>query len=302
MKSETIRRRQSVAAVLSRIVLQINAKCCGPLWHVALETEKTYPLFAGPTMVVGIDVYLTLDKELYFGFAASLNPHCTEYFSTASPLDMSMSMTSQDMSVKVQLALRDALLRFVKRNEDMLPEHVIVYRGSVNQDQWSRIKATEIQAIQNVLESISSGAVEASLAKEEAYRPHLVFVAISQRTGTRFFLPKADQATVGNPEPGTVIDSHIVNPTNTHSFYLINQCVSKGTAVPTQFTILHDSDQLPLSALQNVTYRLSFLYFNVTGSIRVPAPAMYARKVAQFVGSAVHADIHKRLLTTFFYL
>ena len=305
VKSETIRRRQSIAAVLSRIVLQINAKCCGSLWHVALEVKETHPLFAGPTMVVGIDVFTSPENEKYFGFAGSLNMHCSEFFSTAGALDTSTpENTAQDLSVKIQIAFRDALLHFARRNEKMLPEHVIVYRGSVNQDQWLRIRATEIQAIQQVLESFKNGqgAIKSAPPREDVYEPHLTFVAIAQRTGTRFFQTSPNQTSVKNPEPGTVIDSPVISPPNTHSFYLISQSVTKGTAVPTQYTILHDSYQVPLTSLQNLTYRLSFMYFNVTGSIRVPAPAQYAKKIAQFVGTAVRTDIHQRLLTTFFYL
>jgi len=293
VKSETIRRRQSIAAILSRIVLQINAKFCGPLWHIDLNTQQTKPVFARPVMVIGIDVYLSLEGEQYMGFAASLDTMCTEYFSIACAIDAN---AGQNISVKLQSAMRDAILQFTHRNDGVLPEHFIVYRASVFHGEWPLIKAVEVESILKVIRAVGEGAVVGA-----PYAPKLTFVTIAKRVGMRFFAPSPNQHNIKNPEPGTVVDCQ-ANRSDMYDFYLINQAVLKGTASPTYYAVLHDDAKVEPNVLQNLTYRLSFLYYNFTGSVKMPAPAQYAKKIAHLVGTAVKAEPNKRLLCTFFYL
>eukprot|EP00404_Azadinium_spinosum_P033139 CAMPEP_0180565470 /NCGR_PEP_ID=MMETSP1037_2-20121125/5563_1 /TAXON_ID=632150 /ORGANISM="Azadinium spinosum, Strain 3D9" /LENGTH=772 /DNA_ID=CAMNT_0022582443 /DNA_START=146 /DNA_END=2465 /DNA_ORIENTATION=+ len=289
VKSETVRKRQSIAAVLTRIVLQINAKLCGPLWHISLETPLTHPLFNYPTMIIGIDVYQSCEGNQYLGFVASLNHSCTEYYSMASALDM--DRTWESMSLKIQAYTRDALLHFSRWNDGILPTHIVVYRASINEEDWRSVKAMEKRRF----EGCGGG-------NKEPYEPHLTFVAISRRVGMRFFSPSPDRNNITNPEPGTVIDSSDINRPDTRSFYLINQAVSKGTACPTHYTVMFDSADLAPDIIHNLTHRLSFLYFNNTGSVKMPAPAQYAKKIATLIGTAVREDPNKRLQTSLFYL
>lgn len=46
-------------------------------------------------------------------------------------------------------------------------------------------------------------------------------------------------------------------------------------------------DRYPVEAIQTLTYKLAFLYYNFPGGIRLPAPAQYAKKLAHLMGTAV---------------
>jgi len=88
-----------------------------------------------------------------------------------------------------------------------------------------------------------------------------------------------------NPEPGTVVDREI---TTGRDFYLISQKTLQGTASPTHYFILAYYskteagyiDAIPnetvIKKIELLTYRLSYLYYNWTGSIKVPSPIQYA--------------------------
>merc|ERR1719454_1832552 len=253
-------------------------------------------------MVIGLDVYQSYEGdrvERFVGFAASLDTRCAEYFSIASLLDEQDWRGS--MSVKIQEFLREAVVQFTRRNAKMLPEHFIVYRASSDEDQWSAIRQTEVEAINQFISSMN----ELDVAGMQ-YKPSLTFVAISKHTLMRLFLlPEAEKGAeknVKNPEPGTIIDCKATARPDAISFYLVNQAAGKGTANPTHYVVLHDTANVQPLALQSLTYRLSYLYFNFTGSVKMPAPAQYAKKIAHLIGTAVRTDPHKRLLTTFFYL
>jgi hypothetical protein len=319
VKSDTIRKRTQIAAVLSAIALQINAKCCGPLWQVQVKTELTKPYFESATMVVGIDVYTSLDGTKWLGFAASLDTHCTEYYSWASELKLDESQASQEgttsfrtiISMKLQQAMAQALHRFATRNEQVLPSFIIVYRSSVRLSEEEAVRATEVEAVLTVLKATSAMSKRGS---GTAYEPRLTFVAITNSEAMRFFT-NANGANAGasaesrsskqeNPEPGTVVDSPVVSRSSALNFWLINQSASKekGTVAPTHYAVWYDTANVPVTSLQNLTYRLSFLYYNIWMSIRLPAPAQYAKKVARHIGKYVKAEPNDRLRTGFFYL
>jgi len=312
VRSETIRKRQSIAAILSRIVLQINAKFCGPLWYVDLESPITAPLMTVPTMVIGLDVFHSYEGEsveTYLGFAASLDNQCATYFSRASRLEKQDWRMS--ISEKIQEFTREAILQFTRRNGKSLPEHFIIYRASASEDQWPAIRETEVDAFElffssmNQLDVVGHGSSSVDEPAFVKYTPTLTFVAITKNTHMRFFAssdsPDAN-ASIKNPDPGTIIDGPMTARSDVINFYLVNQAASKGTAKPSHYTVLYDTANVQPLALQSLTYRLSYLYFNFTGSVKMPAPAQYAKKIAHMIGTAVRTDPHKRLCCSFFYL
>lgn len=86
-------------------------------------------------------------------------------------------------------------------------------------------------------------------------------------------------------------------------FFLVSQCVNQGTVTPTNFNVI-DFDRFGISPdkLQILTYKLCHMYFNWSGTIRVPAPCQYAHKLAFLTSQSLHRSAHPNLDTLLHFL
>ena len=60
-------------------------------------------------------------------------------------------------------------------------------------------------------------------------------------------------------------------------FFLFSQFVTHGTAWPTRYIVVRD-DGMFREKLQSLTYKLTHMYYNCTGTVRVPAPCKVIQK------------------------
>jgi aubergine len=74
-----------------------------------------------------------------------------------------------------------------------------------------------------------------------------------------------------NPAPGTVIDRDIVSH-DSYDFFMISTTSRQGVASPTHYVIVYDSIQKDAALIHSLTYKLCYTYYNVSGSIKIPAP------------------------------
>ncbi|KAF4533201.1 hypothetical protein B566_EDAN001743 [Ephemera danica] len=54
--------------------------------------------------------------------------------------------------------------------------------------------------------------------------------------------------------------------------------------------------------IQRFTYKMTHLYYNWSGTVRVPAPVQYAHKLAQLVGQNIHRVPHNELDDLLYFL
>ena len=296
VRSDTIRKRQSIGSILHKVVQQINAKFCGPLWQI-IPKDSEDPAFVDfkkrPFMIFGIDVYLTFEGVRWLGISATLDKVFSQYYSMAAELEKgSVQRWRTSLSVELQRIFRDALNAFTDCNDGILPETIVVYRASVNQEEWPLVDAIEMQALLQV--------VTAAAKLQKGYSPKVVVIGIARKTDMRIF--KGDKENIRNPEPGTVVDDPVVCPGPTPEFFLLSQAIAKGSAVPTHYTVLINQAELSLQLIENLTNRLCLMYYNVPNAVRVPAPVLYATKIAAFCGNVIKKPPRPRLQRTLFFL
>ena len=87
-----------------------------------------------------------------------------------------------------------------------------------------------------------------------------------------------------------------------YDFFLISQSVRQGTVNPTSYNVIEDTSGLRPDHIQKLTYKLTHLYYNWPGTVRVPAPCQYAHKLAFLVGQSLHRKPREELADLLYFL
>jgi len=260
LQAKVIRNQKIMMNVVTNIAMQINCKLGGELWRVQIPLKNL--------MVIGIDVYHETVKKSNscVGFCATINPHLTRYYSRAIFQSAGQELVHQ---------LRPCMVAAIKKYKEMnnaLPETIIVYRDGVGDGQLEIVLEEEVSQIRSAFGDLPD------------YKPRLAVILVKKRIHTRFFMPSNRGLT--NPPAGACVDSGCVMSARPN-FFLVPQSVRQGTVTPTHFNVLYDDTGLQPNHMQRLTFKLTHLYYNWPGTVRVPAPCQYAHKIAFLAGQNV---------------
>ena len=247
----------------TKIAIQIAAKVGGEPWWVDIPLKGT--------MVCGYDTHHdTTKRGRSFGaFLASLNDRFSKWFSKADAHDK-----LDEVSTQVAVNMIEALETYRKVN-DRLPERVLIYRDGVSEGMIEHVYKNELKNIKERVEALDG-------------KIRFAMILVNKSVGARFFMRSTDNNFI-NPPPGTVID-HAVTRQDRYDFYLISQSTRQGTISPTYYNIIHDEVGFGPEIHQKMAYKLCSLYYNWSGTVRVPAPCQYAHKLAKLCGENMHAQ------------
>jgi aubergine-like protein len=211
----------------------------------------------------------TAKRGLNYGaFLASMNDKFSSWYSKADAYDQ----TSQ-VSTQLAEALTDSLKKYHEIN-GIYPDRVFIYRDGAGEGMLSSICDTELGMMRDAIKQVS-----------ESIR--LTMIIVNKRCGARFYMRHNNSFT--NPPPGTAID-RVVTRDKRFDFYLISQSTRNGTVAPTYYNIIHDESNMAPELHQMLAYKLSLMYYNWSGTVRVPAPCQYAHKLAALCGEHLHAQ------------
>ncbi|KAL8604204.1 hypothetical protein ACOMHN_014772 [Nucella lapillus] len=274
---KTIRDKGKLDSVVQKIVLQINCKLGGELWAVKNPLESA--------MVIGVDAYhdLVRGRRSIGGFVASTNPELTRWFSRVR-----IQMQGEELLPGLRIFMISAIRKYHEANH-RLPEKIIMYRDGVGDGQLAIVQDFEVR---QMLDSFTDFGAD--------YHPKLTVVIVQKRINTRIF-QQTGGGHLDNPPPGTVLD-HTVTRRDLYDFFVISQHVRQGTVSPTHYIVVYDEINLPPERMQVFTYKMTHLYYNWPGTVRVPAPCLYAHKLAYLVGESIHMDVSELLSDRLFFL
>ncbi|KAJ3042710.1 argonaute 1 [Rhizophlyctis rosea] len=172
------------------------------------------------------------------------------------------------------------------------PMRIVFYRDGVSEGQFLEVAREEVASIR-----------KACLTLEADFKPTITYLIVQKRHHARFFpLRKEDADKSGNVLPGTVVESGITHPSE-FDFYLASHPGLQGTSKPTHYHVLHDENSFTADAMQELTYRLCYLYCRATRAVSVCPPAYYAHLVAararfHFIGEQWSQDESERRLSS----
>jgi len=124
-------------------------------------------------------------------------------------------------------------------------------------------------------------AIKAACRKLDVrYNPPITFVLVQKRHHARFFgIDSRDMDRGGNINPGLVVDQTVTHPFE-FDFYMQAHAGLQGTCRPTHYQVLHDENKFTADQLQELTYKLCYIYGRATRSVSVVPAAYYADLVA----------------------
>nr|XP_039251037.1 piwi-like protein 1 [Styela clava] len=282
--SKTLPRDPSMGkfrSVTMKIALQINCKLGGELWALSIPLEGL--------MICGIDVFHEGREgkgKSVAALVASMNKLMTRWFSRAV-----IQLPQQEIIDSLKASFCDTLTKYYELNHK-LPERIVIYRDGVGDGRLGMVAEHEVKQLQDSLRMFDK------MAGGE-YIPKLTIIVVSKRINIRYF--KQTGKNLINPPPGTVIDHTATRP-NWPDFYLVSQHVRQGTVSPTHYIAIHGHTFLKADHLQRLTYKLTHMYYNWPGTVRVPAPCQYAHKLAYLVGENIRKEPALDLCDRLFYL
>lgn len=280
INAKTISQQNKLRSVTQKVALQINCKLGGELWALEIPLKSL--------MVIGIDVYHDASRggRSVGGFVASMNKSLTRWYSRVC-----FQSPGQELIDGLKMALTSSLKKFHTVNHT-LPDRIVVYRDGVGDGQLRTVAGYEVQQLSECFVSFG-----------EAYHPKMAVVIVSKRINARIFVTQGNgpMPKLDNPGPGTILD-HTITRKDWYDFYLVSQHVRQGTVTPTHYIVVHDKSELKPDYMQRLSYKLTHLYYNWPGTVRVPAPCQYAHKLAYLVGQNIHNEPSHDLSDRLFFL
>uniref|UniRef100_A0A2S2NF98 Protein piwi n=1 Tax=Schizaphis graminum TaxID=13262 RepID=A0A2S2NF98_SCHGA len=257
-------------SVCTKIAIQINCKVGGSPWRVNIPEPEM--------MIIGFDVYHDKQNKnkSYGALIATMNMSHSKFFSCVEP-----HQSGQEISSYFATSIYKALSKYKSMNEGKLPKSIIIYRDGVGDGQLSYVHKTEVEMVKRTCKDFYG-----------EQKVGLAFIIVKKRISSRFFCKNKEN--YQNPPPGTVIDNSVTDPTM-YDFYLVPQHVTNGTVTPTHYNVIVDTlnevkrtTLMTPDILQRITYKLTHLYYNWSGTVRVPGVCQLAHKLAFLVGNSLH--------------
>jgi aubergine-like protein len=258
--TDTARDRGKRESICTKVLIQINAKTGGIPWVV-----RDMPL-SDSTMLVGIEELRHRTAGNFIGivstFGRGLN---APYFS-----QIVSDYSAAEAAIKIKQSILSACRRYFDENQNVAPKRVIIYSSSLDDVQSELHHDSVIQALEEAMREVETNTHT---------RPALVYAVVSRKTNFRFYVSRTS---TDNLEQGTIINTGLVNSysgSRRFSFFLLSLQSRLGVTIPCQYDVIHNTAGVSREDMELLSYKQCYLYYNVSGPCKFPAPLYYAYKL-----------------------
>ncbi|XP_001352313.3 protein piwi isoform X1 [Drosophila pseudoobscura] len=269
-------KNRGLLSIATKIAIQLNCKLGYTPWMIELPLSGL--------MTIGFDIAKSARdrRKAYGALVASMDlQQNSTYFSTVS------ECSAFDVLANNLWPMMAKALRQYQREHQKLPTRILFYRDGVSSGSLKQLFEYEVKDIVEKL--------DIEYKRANSGPPMLAYIVVTKSSNTRFFRNGR------NPPPGTVVDNIVTLPER-YDFYLVSQAGRQGTVSPTGYNVLYSNIRLSPDQIQKLTYKMCHLYYNWSGTTRVPAVCQYAKKLATFVGTHLHSIPQNALEKKFYYL
>lgn len=277
--SSKFTKQQRQEQYFGNVALKFNLKA-GGINHI-LEPTKLGIVSEGKTMVVGVDVTHPSPGSRegapsVAGIVASVDKYLGQW-----PSQFSIQAKSRtEMVSDLESLFVSRLNMWQKKNQNQLPENILIYRDGVSEGQYRLVLTEELPQIRNACR------LKYPATDTKRGLPRITIVVCGKRHHTRFY-PKnsGDADKSSNLMAGTVVDRGVTETRN-WDFYLQAHACLQGTARACHYYVIIDeifrSNKVKgghknhADALEELTNNMSHLFGRATKAVSLCPPAYYA--------------------------
>eukprot|EP01083_Nonionella_stella_P051105 135700_1 len=277
--------------IFRNLVGQILTKTGADPWRVRWELpDKSVDVRGRACMLAGAAAsrnWKADQSTVTVGLCASWNRSMSRYMSYVSKQEAGEQLITEMASMMFR-ALKDFAAR-----TNTLPETIVFFREGVSLWFLKRVYSEEVRAIKRAFCMIKRTSSLAHLTAN--WDPKLTFAVVLKFCTQRFAQDDGEEAE-GHVPAGTVIDGDVTSSA-LWDFYLIPcKPPTEGCAVTTRYMVLCNDAGFSADDMQAFAHQACSQYFNWPGPVRLPAPCMYASRLAHMYSSMLgdpnpHADL-----------
>ena len=247
----------------SAVLNQMVVKAQGELYEIKFSNK----LPKGKSMIIGIE-FSRFKDDIKYSVSSSYNENLSKFYNDMK----SINIKEKENHVEILLVLlKNSLEFFSKKNENILPETIIIYReGNTDllNDKYIKKEIIEIEKFFNG-------------NYKENYNPKLTIFNVNKKPNMKFF-QKVDKNSYKSVPLGTCIDEEVVTP-DLFEFYLQSMEFEKGIAMPVQYIcVSNNNEELSMSDFEEITFNQSYYRWNSSGPTRIPVALTNAEEMNKY--------------------